>query len=84
MVLTGGGFGHHIPKGYACFAMVFSVFLEMVNIRGVSVVTSMVVMRGQGLGFAAIAVMTLGPLALLELASRPRPGPWRWQPGFGA
>lgn len=51
---------------------------------GVSVVTSMVVMRGQGLGWAAIAVMTLGPLALLELARRLRPRPWGWQPGWGA
>lgn len=51
---------------------------------GVSVVTSMVVMRGQGLDWAAVAVMTLGPLVMLELARRMRPGPWRWQPGGGA
>ena len=27
------GFGHHIPKGYIYFAMGFSVFVEMVNLR---------------------------------------------------
>ncbi|MGA9528001.1 MAG: hypothetical protein WBS24_07795 [Terriglobales bacterium] len=37
---------------------------------GISVVTSMVVMRGQGLGWAAIAVMILAPLPLLELSRR--------------
>jgi predicted tellurium resistance membrane protein TerC len=31
--LTGEGFGHHIPKGYIYFAMAFSVFVEMVNLR---------------------------------------------------
>jgi hypothetical protein len=31
----------------------------------VSVVTSAVVMRGQGLGWGAIALMTLGPLAVV-------------------
>lgn len=35
---------------------------------GVSALVSVVVMRGQGLGWMAIAVMTLGPLATLELA----------------
>ena len=27
------GFGQHIPKGYIYFAMGFSVFVEMVNLR---------------------------------------------------
>jgi predicted tellurium resistance membrane protein TerC len=27
------GFGHHVPKGYVYFAMAFSVFVEMLNIR---------------------------------------------------
>ena len=27
------GFGHHIPKGYIYFAMGFSVFVEMINLR---------------------------------------------------
>src|SRR5450755_1173170 len=40
---------------------------------GLSAVVSIVVMRGQGLGWAAIAVMTLGPLVTLELARRLRP-----------
>jgi hypothetical protein len=43
---------------------------------GVSAVVSIVVMRGQGLGWAAIAVMTLGPLATLELARRLRRRKW--------
>ncbi|MDQ3070056.1 MAG: TerC family protein [Acidobacteriota bacterium] len=31
--LVGEGFGHHIPKGYIYFAMAFSVFVEMINLR---------------------------------------------------
>jgi predicted tellurium resistance membrane protein TerC len=31
--LVADGFGQHIPKGYIYFAMGFSVFVEMVNIR---------------------------------------------------
>jgi predicted tellurium resistance membrane protein TerC len=31
--LTGEGFGTHIPKGYIYFAMAFSVFVEMINLR---------------------------------------------------
>jgi predicted tellurium resistance membrane protein TerC len=27
------GFDHHIPKGYIYFAMAFSVFVEMLNLR---------------------------------------------------
>ena len=27
------GFDHHIPKGYVYFAMEFSVFVEMINLR---------------------------------------------------
>jgi len=33
MSLMADGFGQHIPKGYVYFAMGFSVFVEMVNIR---------------------------------------------------
>lgn len=33
MVLIGDGFGHHVPKGYIYFAMGFSVFVEMLNLR---------------------------------------------------
>jgi predicted tellurium resistance membrane protein TerC len=33
MVLIGDGFGHHVPKSYIYFAMGFSVFVEMLNIR---------------------------------------------------
>ena len=33
LVLLGEGFGAHIPKGYVYFAMGFSVFVELVNIR---------------------------------------------------
>jgi predicted tellurium resistance membrane protein TerC len=37
--LVAEGFGHHIPKGYIYFAMGFSVFVEMINLR---------VRKGQG------------------------------------
>jgi len=33
MSLVGEGMGHHIPKGYIYFAMGFSVFVEMINLR---------------------------------------------------
>ncbi len=33
MALVGEGFGQHIPKGYIYFAMAFSVFVEVLNIR---------------------------------------------------
>jgi predicted tellurium resistance membrane protein TerC len=33
MSLMADGFGQHIPKGYIYFAMGFSVFVEMINIR---------------------------------------------------
>jgi predicted tellurium resistance membrane protein TerC len=33
MVLIGEGFSTHVPKGYVYFAMGFSVFVEMLNIR---------------------------------------------------
>jgi predicted tellurium resistance membrane protein TerC len=33
MSLVGEGFGQHIPKGYIYFAMGFSVFVEMLNLR---------------------------------------------------
>ena len=31
--LVGEGLGMHIPKGYIYFAMGFSVFVEMINLR---------------------------------------------------
>ena len=31
--LIGDGMGMHIPKGYIYFAMGFSVFVEMINLR---------------------------------------------------
>ena len=31
--LVAEGFGQHIPKGYIYFAMAFSVFVEMLNLR---------------------------------------------------
>jgi len=31
--LVADGFGQHIPKGYIYFAMGFSVFVEMINLR---------------------------------------------------
>jgi predicted tellurium resistance membrane protein TerC len=33
MALMAEGFGQHIPKGYIYFAMGFSVFVELLNIR---------------------------------------------------
>lgn len=33
VALVGDGLGMHIPKGYIYFAMVFSVFVEMINLR---------------------------------------------------
>ncbi len=41
-----------------------------------SAAASIVVMRGQGLGWAVIAAMTLGPLAMLEAARRLRRKQW--------
>lgn len=33
VMLVADGFGRHIPKGYVYFAMAFSVFVEMINLR---------------------------------------------------
>ena len=33
MMLIADGFGQHIPKGYIYFAMAFSLFVEMLNLR---------------------------------------------------
>ena len=33
MALMAEGFGQHIPKGYLYFAMGFSIFVEMLNLR---------------------------------------------------
>ena len=33
MTLVADGFGHHVPKGYVYFAMGFSMFVEMMNLR---------------------------------------------------
>lgn len=33
VVLIADGFGHHVPKGYIYFAMAFSVFVEMLNMK---------------------------------------------------
>jgi predicted tellurium resistance membrane protein TerC len=33
MTLVAEGFGQHIPKGYIYFAMAFSVFVEIINLR---------------------------------------------------
>ena len=33
MSLVAEGMGQHIPKGYIYFAMGFSVFVEMINLR---------------------------------------------------
>ncbi|HVO98064.1 MAG TPA: hypothetical protein VMT15_08350 [Bryobacteraceae bacterium] len=41
-----------------------------------SAAVSIVVMRGQGLGWGLIAAMTLGPLAIIEAARRLRRKQW--------
>jgi len=33
VMLITDGFGHHVPKGYIYFAMAFSLFVEMLNLR---------------------------------------------------
>ena len=33
MLLVGEATGMHVPKGYVYFAMAFSVFVEMLNLR---------------------------------------------------
>ena len=33
MSLIAEGLGQHVPKGYIYFAMAFSVFVEMINLR---------------------------------------------------
>ena len=33
VVLVADGFDHHVPRGYVYFAMAFSVFVEMLNLR---------------------------------------------------
>jgi len=33
VILVADGFGQHVPKGYIYFAMVFSLAVELVNIR---------------------------------------------------
>ena len=33
VVLIADGMGTHVPKGYIYFAMAFSLFVEMINIR---------------------------------------------------
>jgi hypothetical protein len=33
VVLLADGLGQHVPKGYIYFAMAFSLFVEMINLR---------------------------------------------------
>jgi len=33
VMLMADGFGHHVPKGYIYFAMAFSLFVEMLNLK---------------------------------------------------
>jgi len=33
VMLIADGFGHHVPKGYIYFAMAFSLFVELLNLR---------------------------------------------------
>jgi hypothetical protein len=50
--------------------------LLLVGYGGVSAAVSIVLMRGQGLGWVAIAVTIFGALATLELARRLRRRQW--------
>jgi hypothetical protein len=50
--------------------------LLLVGYGGVSAAVSIVLMRGQGLGWVAIAVTIFGALATLELARRLRGRQW--------
>jgi predicted tellurium resistance membrane protein TerC len=43
--LVAEGFGQHIPKGYIYFAMAFSVFVELLNLRARSVSAKPVELR---------------------------------------
>jgi predicted tellurium resistance membrane protein TerC len=45
--LVAEGLGQHIPKGYTYFAMAFSVFVEMLNLRLRARVDPAVKLRGQ-------------------------------------
>ncbi len=45
--LIAEGFGQHIPKGYIYFAMAFSVFVEMLNLRMIRKAGSPVRLRSQ-------------------------------------
>ncbi len=51
MSLIGEGLGQHIPKGYIYFAMGFSVFVEMINLR----------LRGAGVPVGLRAAVGPGP-----------------------
>jgi predicted tellurium resistance membrane protein TerC len=33
VMLVAEGVGHHVPKGYIYFAMAFSLFVELLNLR---------------------------------------------------
>ncbi|MET0591401.1 MAG: TerC family protein [Polyangiaceae bacterium] len=46
--LVAEGFGQHIPKGYTYFAMAFSVFVEMLNLRLRGKAAPAVKLRGRG------------------------------------
>ena len=54
--LIGDGLGMHIPKGYIYFAMGFSVFVEMINLR----------VRERHAGQAASAVYRDGSVRSLQ------------------
>ncbi len=52
MALVAESFRQEIPKGYIYFAMGFSLFVEMLNLRATRVETGPVVLRGPKLGEA--------------------------------
>ena len=69
-----GIFRDCLRVGYIC--RVIEVGSDIAGYGIMSAAASIVVMRGQGLGWAPIAALTLSPLAILEAARRLRRKPW--------
>ena len=71
VVLIAEGFDQHVPKGYIYFAMGFSVFVEMLNLRLRTKGTGGAVGAGEGPGAVEIAraVRTAMDAALVRAAT---------------
>jgi predicted tellurium resistance membrane protein TerC len=53
VMLTADGFGHHVPKGYIYFAMAFSLFVELLNLKAKSRAATPVELRAPYSGSSA-------------------------------